>query len=209
MGTTANIMLIKDGVIYIANAGDSLSVMYKNKKAYNLNKEHQTIIESERNRIIKSGSIITKCRINGILNLTRAIGDLNFKSNKKLKRHEQSVISLPEITKIEDIEGIDFIIMGCDGIWDCVKRQMFCEFIDKEIKENPEKDLSEILKKIFDRCVSPVSGVVLGTDNMSCIIIQFLNNNTNKFNLENIKVQKVNINSKSNLEQNKEKQMIF
>jgi serine/threonine protein phosphatase PrpC len=209
MGTTANIMLIKDGVIYIANAGDSLSVMYKNKKAYNLNKEHQTIIESERNRIIKSGSIITKCRVNGILNLTRAIGDLNFKSNKKLKRHEQSVISLPEITKIEDIEGIDFIIMGCDGIWDCVKRQMVCEFIDKEIRENPEKDLSEILKKIFDRCVSPISGVVLGTDNMSCIIIQFLNNNTNKFNYDNIKVQKVNINSKFNLEQNKQNEMIF
>ena len=65
------------------------------------------------------------------------------------------------------------------------------------------------MKKIFDRCVSPVSGVVLGTDNMSCIIIQFLNNNTNKFNSEKIKIQKVNINLKSNLEQNKEKQMIF
>ena len=205
MGTTANIMLIKNGIIYIANVGDSLSVMYKNKKAYNLNKEHQTILESERNRIMKSGSIIAGCRINGILNLTRAIGDLNFKTNKKLKRHEQSVISLPEITIIEDIEGIDFIIMGCDGIWDCVKRQMVCEFIDKEIRENPEKDLSEILKKIFDRCVSPVSGVILGTDNMSCIIIQFLNNNTNKFNLEKIKIQKVNI----NLKPNKEKQMIF
>ena len=65
------------------------------------------------------------------------------------------------------------------------------------------------MKKIFDRCVSPVSGVVLGTDNMSCIIIQFLNNNTNKFNSEKIKIQKLNINLKSNLEQNKEKQMIF
>ena len=95
---------------------------------------------------------------------------------------------MTEITKIEDIEGIDFIIIGCDGIWDCVKRQMVCEFIDKEIRENPKKDLTEILKKIFDRCVSPVSRVVLGTDNMSCIIIQFLNNNTNKFNFENIKV---------------------
>ena len=63
---------------------------------------------------------------------------------------------MPEITKIEDTEGIDFIIMGCDGVWDCVKRQMVCEFIEKEINEHPEKNLSEILKKIFDRCVSPV-----------------------------------------------------
>ena len=80
MGTTANIMLIKNGVIYIANVGDSLSVMYKNKKAYNLNREHQIIIPSERERVLKSGAKINGYRINGMLNLTRAIGDLSFKS---------------------------------------------------------------------------------------------------------------------------------
>jgi protein phosphatase 1G len=194
MGTTVNIMLIKNGIIYIANVGDSLSVMYKNKKAYNLNREHQIIIESEKTRVLKSGATIVGYRINGMLNLTRAIGDLRFKSNKNLKRHEQSVISLPEITKIEDTEGIDFIIMGCDGVWDCVKRQMVCEFVENEIKNNPEKNLSEILKIIFDRCVSRVSGVILGTDNMSCIIIQFLHNESNENNNQKIKIEKININ---------------
>ena len=193
MGTTANIMLIKDGVIYIANVGDSLSVMYKNKKAYNLNREHQTIIESERERVLKSGATIRGYRINSMLNLTRAIGDLRFKSNQELKRHEQSVIALPDITKIEDTEGIDFIIMGCDGVWDCVKRQMVCDFVEKEIKENPDKNLSEILKKIFDRCVSHISGVILGTDNMSCIIIQFLHDENNETNNKKIKIEKINI----------------
>ena len=191
MGTTANIMLIKSGVIYIANVGDSLSVMYKNRKAYNLNREHQTIIESEKERVLKSGASIVGYRINGMLNLTRAIGDLKFKSNYNLKRHEQSVISLPEITKIDNIDDIDFIIMGCDGVWDCVKRQLVCDFVDREIRENPNKNLSEILKVIFDKCVSPVWGVILGTDNMSCIIIQFLHNGKN--NGENIVVKKVNI----------------
>ena len=203
MGTTANIMLIKNGIIYIANVGDSLSVMYKNKKAYNLNREHQIILESEKERVLKSGATINGYRINGMLNLTRAIGDLQFKSNPDLKRHEQSVIALPEITKIEDTEGIDFIIMGCDGVWDCVKRQMVCEFIEKEINENPGNNLSEILKKIFDRCVSPVWGVILGTDNMSCIIIQFLNNN-NEINSENIKIEKININLNTKNNEDKE-----
>ena len=192
MGTTANIMLIKNGIIYIANVGDSLSVMYKNKKAYNLNREHQTIIESEKERVLKSGANIIGYRINGMLNLTRAIGDLKFKSNNNLKRHEQSVIAIPEITKIEDTDGIDFIIMGCDGVWDCVKRQLVCDFVDRKIKENPDKDLSDILKVIFDRCVSPVSGVLLGTDNMSCMIIQFLHNEQK--NGDNIIIKKVNIN---------------
>jgi serine/threonine protein phosphatase PrpC len=191
MGTTANILLIKNGVIYIANVGDSLSVMYKHKIAYNLNREHQTIIEEEKNRVLKSGANIIGYRINGMLNLTRAIGDLRFKSNNNLKRHEQSVISLPEITKIEDTEGIDFIILGCDGVWDCVKRQLVCDFVDSQIREHPKKNLSEILKVIFDRCVSPVWGVVLGTDNMSCIIIQFLHNGKKKEE-NDIVIQKVN-----------------
>ena len=194
MGTTANIMLIKNNVIYIANVGDSLSVMYKNKKAYNLNREHQTIIETEKDRVLKSGAKIEGYRINGMLNLTRAIGDLRFKSNKKLTRCEQSVIALPDITRIDNIDDIDFIIMGCDGIWDCVKRQVVCDFIEKEINENPEADLSEILKKIFDKCISPVWGVILGTDNMSCIVIQFLHdNNKSKKIEEKIKINKVDI----------------
>ena len=95
--------------------------------------------------------------------------------------------------------------MGCDGVWDCVKRQMVCDFIDKEINENPGKNLSEILIKIFDRCVSPVWGVVLGTDNMSCIIIQFLNNNNNnEITSDNIRIQKVDINLKANNNEDKE-----
>ena len=126
-----------------------------------------------------------------MLNLTRAIGDLKFKSNYNLKRHEQSVISLPEIAKIDNINDIDFIIMGCDGVWDCVKRQLVCDFVDREIGENPDKNLSEILKVIFDKCVSPVCGVILGTDNKSCIIIQFLHNGKNKDN--NIVIKKVNM----------------
>ena len=198
MGTTANIMLIKNNIIYIANVGDSLSVMYKNKKAYNLNREHQIIIETEKERVLKSGATIEGYRINGMLNLTRAIGDLRFKSNKKLTRCEQSVIALPDITRIDNIDDIDFIIMGCDGIWDCVKRQLVCDFIEKEINENPDEDLSEILKKIFDKCISPVWGVILGTDNMSCIVIQFLHNNKSKKIEEKIKIKKVDIKLKEN-----------
>lgn len=55
--------------------------------------------------------------------------------------------------------------------------------------------------------MSPVWGVVLGTDNMSCIIIQFLHNeNNNIITEENIIVQKVNINLKKDPDEiNKEK----
>ena len=91
-----------------------------------------------------------------MLNLTRALGDLKFKSNQSLKLYEQSVIVVPEITKIELTNDIDFIIMGCDGVWDCVKRQLVSDFVYQKIKENPDKKLSDILKQIFERCAATV-----------------------------------------------------
>jgi serine/threonine protein phosphatase PrpC len=74
MGTTANICLIKDNYLYLANVGDSLAVLYKNGIAVKLNQEHKTSLDSERERILKSGASIINNRIEGRLNLTRAIG---------------------------------------------------------------------------------------------------------------------------------------
>jgi hypothetical protein len=76
MGTTANILLIKNNYIYLANVGDSLAVLYRNGEAVKLNQEHKTSLESEYMRINKSGAKIINNRIEGRLNLTRAIGML-------------------------------------------------------------------------------------------------------------------------------------
>jgi serine/threonine protein phosphatase PrpC len=51
------------------------------------------------------------------LNLSRAIGDFEYKSSKNLSAEEQIITANPEITKIKN-EGLDFLIMGCDGIWE-------------------------------------------------------------------------------------------
>ena len=69
-----------------------------------------------------------------------------------MKCYDQSVIASPEITKIKNIEGIEFIIMGCDGLWDCVEPQKLCETISRRIKENVK--LSDIIGDIFDTILS-------------------------------------------------------
>lgn len=55
-------------------------------------------------------------RVNGNLNLTRAIGDLEYKSNKKLPEDEQLIISKPDIKK-RSLKGVQHIILGCDGLF--------------------------------------------------------------------------------------------
>jgi serine/threonine protein phosphatase PrpC len=74
MGTTACVMLVKNNTLYLANVGDSLAVLYRNGEAIKLNQEHKTSLESEFTRINKSGAKIINNRIDGRLNLTRAIG---------------------------------------------------------------------------------------------------------------------------------------
>ena len=180
MGTTANIIMIINNTLYLANCGDSVSVMFKNGQAIKLSQEHkttlkseydrivksgghilnnriETTLKSEYDRIVKSGGHILNNRIEGKLNLTRAIGDLAFKNNKNLKFYDQSVTSYPEINKIKNLEGIEFIIMGCDGLWDCVKPQKLCESISKKLKQGDsiaDFKLSDIIGDIFDQILS-------------------------------------------------------
>jgi serine/threonine protein phosphatase PrpC len=84
MGTTANILFIKNNYLYFANVGDSIAVMFKNGLAIRLNNEHKVTLPSESSRIAKSGAKIINNRIEGKLNLTRAIGNIIKKKIKKV-----------------------------------------------------------------------------------------------------------------------------
>ena len=174
IGTTANVLLLKKNYFYIANAGDSLSVMYKKKKAIKLNKEHKTTSDKEYNRIKKNGGKLINYRINGKLNITRAIGDLSYKNRNNGFIYEQDVIAIPEVNKYS-LEDVDFIVMGSDGFWDYGDDiKTICDNIYNELKKDPERDLCNLIGNIFDKALAKANNYLRGTDNMSCIIIQFI-----------------------------------
>jgi hypothetical protein len=67
----------------------------------------QTWIEIEKSRIEKAGGTIIEGRVNGGLNLTRAIGnisrnlgDFDYKINKNLDYKQQIVTCHPDVKKI-------------------------------------------------------------------------------------------------------------
>ena len=176
IGTTANVLLLKKNYFYIANVGDSLSVMYKKKKAFKLNKEHKTTSEKELNRLNKIGTKLINYRINGKLNITRAIGDLSYKNRKNGFLYEQDVLAIPEVNKYF-LDDVDFIVMGSDGFWDYGEDyKTICDNIYNELKKNPKKDLCDLIGNIFDKALAKANNYLRGTDNMSCIIIQFMKN---------------------------------
>ena len=67
--------------------------------------------------------------------------------------YEQAVISYPEITKIKITNDIEFLVLACDGVWDCVEIQKFCEYLSMWIKKT-KKSISKILSDAFDMMLS-------------------------------------------------------
>ena len=66
-------------------------------------------------RITKAGGTVSLGMIKGCLNVSRAIGDFEYKKDNK-KPEDQMITAWPDVVKVKT-ESIDFIIMGSDGIW--------------------------------------------------------------------------------------------
>ena len=57
-------------------------------------------------------------RVNSKLNLSRSFGDFKFKKNKDLPYDEQMITCKPDIKEIDRHPKDDFILIGCDGVWE-------------------------------------------------------------------------------------------
>ena len=176
-GCTACVMGVDETSkkIYFANAGDSRVVLCRKGVAEEMSTDHKPELESEKNRIYKADGWISEGRVKGNLNLTRGFGDLEYKQNKNLKPEEQMITANPDIKIIDYDKDIDFVIIGCDGIWDCLSNQSACEFVAKRLKNTPDIKISKIIEEMLDEIVAKDlyndSGV--GCDNMTCIVIVF------------------------------------
>ncbi|XP_074316562.1 putative protein phosphatase 2C 21 isoform X2 [Silene latifolia] len=168
-GCTACALLIRENKLLVANAGDSRCVMSKGGQALELSKDHKPELEVEQERILKAGGFIHGGRVNGCLNLARAIGDMEFKRNKVLPAEEQIVTANPDITTVELSDDVEFIAIACDGIWDCMSSQQLVDFVGEQLKS--QSKLSSICEMVFDKCLAPSSGGE-GCDNMTMILVQ-------------------------------------
>lgn len=83
-GCTANFIVVRQNKIYVANIGDSRSVLSEEGKAVPLSDDHKPNKQNEKDRIEKAGGFVMAGRVNGCLNLSRAFGDFEYKTETKL-----------------------------------------------------------------------------------------------------------------------------
>ncbi|CAM6048953.1 unnamed protein product [Sphagnum compactum] len=92
-GSTATIMFVRSDRLLLAHVGDSRVVLSKGGKAVDLCSDHQPHGSSkssiaEVRRIQAAGGWVSHGRVCGSLSVSRAFGDVTFKSRKKLMMEE-------------------------------------------------------------------------------------------------------------------------
>ncbi|KAI0266807.1 protein serine/threonine phosphatase 2C [Gloeopeniophorella convolvens] len=107
-------------VLYVANAGDARGVLCRNGRALRLTYDHKGTDKQEAKRIMDSGGFVMSGRVNGVLAVTRSLGDSSMK---------EFVVGAPYTTETELAEDDELLILACDGIWDVLDDQTACELV--------------------------------------------------------------------------------
>lgn len=127
-GSTSVMTLITPSHIVCANTGDSRAVLARSKAAVALSHDHKPFNAGEKERIEAAGSHVQFNRVNGDLAVSRALGDFVYKRCEAVSAEHQAVTAFPEMINEKRLDGDEFIVLACDGIWDVMSSQ---EVVDK------------------------------------------------------------------------------
>ncbi|KAL1877393.1 mgpp2cl-1, protein phosphatase 2C-like protein 1 [Diaporthe australafricana] len=141
-------------VLYTANVGDARIILCRSGKALRLSYDHKGSDENEGKRISNAGGLILNSRVNGVLAVTRALGDSYMKDLVTGHPYTTETVIQPDID--------EFIIIACDGLWDVCSDQEACDLVRNV------QDPGAAAKLLVDHALARFS-----TDNLSCMIVRF------------------------------------
>lgn len=171
-GCTANVCLVTKEQIYCANAGDSRAiVLFEDGETKPLSTDHKPDVPAEKERIQNAGGYVRDGRVNDNLNLTRAIGDFEYKKNSEMPPEKQIITAFPDVlvTKLEKKPRL--LVLGCDGIWETLSGKDICELLHKKIAGGTK--VTTATEELLDQLVAKETTEGVGCDNMTCIVVEF------------------------------------
>ena len=185
--------MIQNNKCIVANVGDSRLVVYRSKKVFFCSEDHKPGSNIEKERISKAGGKIYQTPslfplyqngkeieipwrvLPGRLSVSRTFGDVEAKE-EKFGGNKNVVVALPDITEIELNDEFNFIILGCDGIFDVLSNEEILECVkivlnEKNIQEiNQDVNISQLCGD-FAEMIIKSSLAKDSFDNVSCVVI--------------------------------------
>jgi len=172
-------ILTEDNQLYVAHAGDSRCVVSTlDGKALTLTTDHKpndelekqriesTVHEVQKDTILFNGKRVFAYRIDGIISVSRSIGDSNFKDNQEVGPEAQAITCIPDISQ-HTIQNGQLIILACDGLWDVLTDQQVVDFI---LENKKSQDLQKIASNLAEKAIELGSA-----DNISVVIVSVEN----------------------------------
>ncbi|KAK2390647.1 Protein phosphatase 2C family protein [Trifolium repens] len=155
-GSTASTAVLVDNHLYVANVGDSRTVISTAGKAIALSEDHKPNRSDERKRIENAGGVVMWAgtwRVGGVLAMSRAFG------NRMLKPF---VVAEPEIQDQEIDEKTEVLVLASDGVWDVVQNEDAVSLARAE--DAAEVAARKLTEAAFNRG---------SADNITCIVVRF------------------------------------
>lgn len=176
-GCTAVVLLVNESVTICANLGDSMAYLCRIKdediQAIPLQmRQHKCWMMKEKERILRSGGAVENGRINGVLEVSRAFGDITLK--------KYGVLCTPEYMKFRvERDKDEFVLLGCDAFWNAWSAAEALDFASGLVKAElervqQEEDEQVDLKSCCRELVSHVIEEKKAQDNVSVLLVQFV-----------------------------------
>ncbi|KAK7497895.1 hypothetical protein BaRGS_00010766 [Batillaria attramentaria] len=173
-GTTAVVVLVINNTLYIANLGDSKSILCRYKEEDKkcvpvpLTTDHNPSVYAERMRIQKAGGHVRDGRVMGILEVSRSIGDGPYKNH--------GVTCLPDVKRCQLTSSDRYIMIACDGLWKSFTMEESIQFVESVLQDESvhKTDLRSAEEVRFDTACSRLANTAvlrLSGDNVTVLII--------------------------------------
>ncbi len=154
-GSTATVALILNGILWVANVGDSRAVLFGEGKASALTEDANPEYERYRRKVERDGSSVHRDYVDGKYANARAFGDKDSKG----------ISAVPKIffTPLHTIKPGSHLIIASDGLYEVSSIKQ----IDSAFERIRHLSAEEISKRLVDSAVKSKS-----LDNVSVLAVK-------------------------------------
>ncbi|KAE9609761.1 putative protein-serine/threonine phosphatase transcription factor DBP family [Lupinus albus] len=165
-GTTALTAIVFGRSLLVANAGDCRAVLCRRGRAIEMSKDHRPYCIKERKRIESLGGFVDDGYLNGLLGVTRALGNWHLEGMKEKSGSGGPLIAEPELKLVALTKEDELLIIGSDGIWDVFRSQNAVDFARRRLQEH--NDVKKCCKEMVEEAMKRGA-----TDNLTVVMVCF------------------------------------
>lgn len=188
-GSTATVAVIRGDRLVVANVGDSQAVLCRKGNAIPIAHQHRVYgsgpdVQAEVERVKSVGGWVDDGRVCGVLAVSRAFGDWEFKGEglprlletgiergywdaafaSQQRFTSDPVVAVPDVTETWLSEDDEFLIVASDGLWDVMPPREAVQWARKEFKA--KRDASAVAASLTGLALKRYS-----TDNVAVVVV--------------------------------------